>query len=93
MLRDCNINLKLNHKILVVFHNFHSLLIKQELVKFNLKTNVISNGLEECMSFTTNNELNFIDSFQFLDSLLDNLVKKLNKDDFKYLVKNFITAC
>ena len=93
MLRDCNINLKLNHKILVVFHNFHSLLIKQELVKFNLKTNVISNGLEKCMSFTTNNELNFIDSFQFLDSLLDNLVKKLSKDDFKYLVKNFITAC
>ena len=44
------------------------------------------------MSFTTNNKLNFIDSLQFLDSLLDNLVKKLSKDDFKYLVKNFITS-
>ena len=50
VLRDCNINLKLNHKILVVFRNFHSHLIKQELGKFNLKTNVISNGFKKYMS-------------------------------------------
>ena len=37
------------------------------------------------MSFTINNNLNFIDSFRFLISLLDNLVKSLSKDDFKYL--------
>ena len=37
------------------------------------------------MSFTINNKLNFIDSFQFLSSSLDNFVKKINKDDFKYL--------
>ena len=38
--RDCNINLKLNHKIPVVFHNlrkYDSDLIMQELGKFNLK--------------------------------------------------------
>ena len=38
--RDCNINLKLNHKIPVVFHNlknYDSNLIIQELGKFNLK--------------------------------------------------------
>ena len=37
--RDCNINVKLNHKIAVVFHNlknYDSPLIKQELGKFYL---------------------------------------------------------
>ena len=44
--RDCNINLKLNQKIPVVFHNlknYDSNLIIQELGKFNLKINVIPN--------------------------------------------------
>ena len=36
------------------------------------------------MSFNINNKLNFIDSFQFLRSL-DNLIKILVKNDFKYL--------
>ena len=38
--RDCNINVKLNHKFPVVFHNlrnYDSHLIMQELGKFNLK--------------------------------------------------------
>ena len=38
--RDCNINVKLNHKIPVVFHNlknYDSHLIKQKLCKFNFK--------------------------------------------------------
>ena len=37
------------------------------------------------MSFSINNKLNFIDSFQFLSSSLDSLVKKLSKYGFKYL--------
>ena len=37
------------------------------------------------MSFTINNNLSFIDSFQFLSSSLDSLGQSLNKDDFKYL--------
>ena len=85
--RDCNINLKLNHKIYVVFHNlkqFHFHLIIQELGKFNLKINVIPNRLEKYMSFTINNQLRFIGSFQFLRSSLDSLGNS-NKDDFKYL--------
>ena len=35
------------------------------------------------------NKLSFIDSFQFLSSSLDSLVKDLNKDDFKYLSEEF----
>ena len=90
--RDCNINLKQNHKITVVFHNlknYDSHLIMQELGKFSMKINVILNGLEKYMSFTISNQLSFIDSFQFLSPSLDSLVKNLNKDDFKYLSQEF----
>ena len=61
----------------------------QELDKFNLKINVIPNGLEKYMSFTINNKLCFIDSFQFLCSSLDSLVENSSKDDFKYLSQKF----
>ena len=37
------------------------------------------------MSFSINNKLRFTDSFQFLSSSLDSLVKNLGKDDFKDL--------
>ena len=57
----------------------------QELSKFNLKINVIPNGLEKYMSFTISNKSSFIDSFPFLNSSLNSSVKKLSKDDFKYL--------
>ena len=45
----------------------------QELGKFSLKINIIPNELEKYMSFSINNKLSFIDSFQFLSSSLDNL--------------------
>ena len=48
--RDFNINVKLNHKITVVFHNlknFDSHLIMQELGRFNLKINLMPNGLKK----------------------------------------------
>ena len=61
----------------------------QELGKFNLKTNVIPNGLEKYINFSINNKLIFIDSFQFLSSSLDSLVENLNKEDFKYLSQEF----
>ena len=86
--RDCNINVKLNPKIPVIFQilkNYDSHSIMQELGKFNLKINVIPNVLEKYMSFSVNNKLNFIDSLQRLSSSLDRLVKNLAKDDFKYL--------
>ena len=90
--RDCNVNEKLNHKIPVVFHNlktYDSHFIKQELEQFDLKMNFITNGLEKCMSFKINNGLSLIDSFKFLSFSLDNLVKNLGKDDFKYLSQEF----
>ena len=46
----------------------------QELGKLNLKIS---------------NRLSFIDSFQFLNSSLDSLVKNVNKDDFRYLNREF----
>ena len=47
--RDCNIKIKLNHKIPVVFHNlknYDSFLTMQEQGKFSFKINVITNGLK-----------------------------------------------
>ena len=79
--KDYNINLILNH--------YDSHLIMQELGKFSLKGQVIPNGLEKYMSFTINNKLSVIDSFEFLSSSFDSLVKNLNKDDFKYLSQEF----
>ena len=61
----------------------------QERGTFNLKINVIQNGLEKYMSFSINKKLSFIDSFQFLSSSLDSLLKNLGKDDFKYLSHEF----
>ena len=49
----------------------------------------IPNGLEKYMSFSINNNLNFIDCYQFLSPSSDSLVKNLNKDDFKYLSQEF----
>ena len=79
---DCNINVKLNRKIPAVFHNlksYDSHVIMQELGNFNLKINVIQNGLEKYMSISINSKLRFINSFQFLSSSLDSLVKNLAK--------------
>ena len=75
-----------------MFHelrNYDSHLIMQELGKFSLRINVILNGSEKYTSFTINNKLSFIDSFQFLSSSLDSLVKNLGKDDLKYLSQEF----
>ena len=60
------------------------------LGKSSLKISVIPNELEKYMSFIINNKLRFINSFQFLSSSLDSLVKNLNKDDFKYLNQELI---
>ena len=61
-------------------------LIFSELHKFNLKVDVIPNGLEKHMTFFLGRDLIFIDSMQFMNSSLDKLVKNSADKDFKYLV-------
>ena len=68
---------------------YDSRLIFSVLHKFNLKINVIPNGLEKYMAFFLNKNLVFIDSMQFMNSSLDKLVKNLSDEDFKYLVEEF----
>ena len=58
--RDCYINVKLNHKIPVVFpdlKNYDSDLIMQQLGKLNFKINVIPNGREKYIGFSINSKL------------------------------------
>ena len=53
-LLNCNINFQLTIKVPVIFHNLRghdSLLIFNELDKFDVKINVIPNALEEYMAF------------------------------------------
>ena len=56
----------------------------QETGKFNLKVNVIPNGLGKYTSFNINNNLIVIDNFEFLSSSLDSFNKNLGKEDFIY---------
>ena len=77
--RDYNINVKLNNRIPVIFHkkNYDLHLIMQELGKFNIKINLVPNGLEKNMSFSIINTLSFMYSFQLISSSLDSLVNPL----------------
>ena len=56
---------------------------------FDVKLNVIPNGVEKCMAFTINSNLAFINSMQFMNSSLNKLVKNLADNDFKYLSQEF----
>ena len=89
---SCNINFKLTKKVPVIFHNLRgcdSHLIMQKIGIFDVIVNVIPNELEKYMAFTINNDLVFIDSMQFMNSILDALGKNLSDNDFKYLSEEF----
>ena len=89
---SCNINFQLTKTVPVISHNlkgYDSYLIFSDLIKFDVKISVISNGLEKYMAFFLGRNLVFIDSMQFMNSSLDKLVKNLLDEDFKYLVKEF----
>ena len=89
---SCNINLKLNKKIPVIFHNLRGygsqLIINKKVVicKSKCRTKWIR---EMDMAFTINRNLVFIDSMQFMNSSLDSLVKNLSDNDIKYLSEEF----
>ena len=63
--QSCNLNFQLTKRIPVIFHSlkgYDSHLIFSVLHKFNLKINVIPNGLEKYMAFFLNKNLVLIDS-------------------------------
>ena len=89
---DYNINFQLTKKIPAINHNlrgYDSHLIFNKLDKFDVKIDVIPNGLGKYMAFFLNKNLLFIDSTQFTNSSLNKLVKNLSDEDFKYLVEEF----
>ena len=59
----------------------------QELGKFDFKIN--EKHIGKHTGFNISNKLIFIDSFQFLSSSLNILVKNLGKGNFKYLSQEF----
>ena len=62
---SCNINLSLTEKAPVIFHNlrgYDSHLIFNKLSKFDVKSDLIPNGLEKYMVFFLTKNLDFIDS-------------------------------
>ena len=69
----CSINFQLNKNVSVIFHNlrgYDSNLIFSELNKFDVKVNVIPNGLGKYMVFFLSRNLVFNDSMHFLNSSL-----------------------
>ena len=61
----------------------------QEIGKFDVKIEVIPNGLEKCMASMVNISLVFIDSMHFMDSSLHALVKNLSDNGSKYVSQEF----
>ena len=75
-----------------MFHNlidYDSNLIMQEIGKFDVKIDVLLNGLVKYMAFVVNKNLVFIDSIQFMNSSLDVSVKNFFDNDFIYLSQEF----
>ena len=60
---------------------------KGEKVEMNI--NCIPNNMEKYMAFMLGNHLVFLDSFQFMSSSLDNLVKNLPDEALKYTYNRF----
>ena len=55
----------------------------------HMNINCIPNNMEKYMAFMLGNHLVFLDSFQFMSSSLDNLIKNLPDEAFKYTKKEF----
>ena len=75
-----------------MFHNvqnYDAHLIMQELGKFDFEINVIQNRLQKYSSFSLDNTLVLIDSFHFLSSSLESLVKNLVENDFTHASQKF----
>ena len=90
--RDCKVNVSQNDKILIVFCNlkhYDAHVVMEELGKFDFEINAIPNRLEKYMSISFDIKLVFIDSFQYLSSSSNSLVKNLGEIYFKLLSQEF----
>ena len=96
----CNINVtqKQSNFIPFIFHSFSKydchMFFKNLVDKKNdkVKFDIIPKTNEEYISVTYGC-IRFIDSYRFLSSGLDSLVKNLDEDDFKILKKEFPDKC
>ena len=62
---SCNISLQLTKNVPVIFHNLRGYkghLLFRELKKFDVKIDLIPNGLEKYMAFIVNKKVVFIGS-------------------------------
>jgi len=90
----CNLQYQIkpkNWKLPVVIHNLRGYdghLIVKVLKKKHGKTRVIANNMETYMSFSAG-KLQFLDSFQFTNKPLDDLVKTLSSQEFIHTSKAF----
>ena len=57
--------------------------------KCQMNINAIPNNMEKYMAFMLGKHLTFIDSFQFMSSSLEQLVKNLPRESFKYTSNQF----
>ena len=89
---NCNRSFRLTNKIPVIFHNlkgYDSHFTMQEIGKFDQEISVIPNNMEKYMAFFLGKHLKFIDSFQFMSSSLESLVKNISPCDMKYTLQEF----
>ena len=94
--KHCNVEYKIDPrhwKLPVYFHNLRGYdghLIIKAMKSSHGPVRVIPNSMEKFMAFSVG-QLQFLDSFQFTMQSLDELVKTLNDDDFKYTREIFST--
>jgi hypothetical protein len=92
---NCNLSFRFRYKFPVFFHNLKGYdshhIIKQigDYIKDNNdKLTCIPCNMEKYLSFSWNN-INFVDSFQFMASSLDKLANNLKTEDKKHCINYF----
>ena len=96
--RNINVKQKDRSSIPFAFHNFSSydchMFFKRlvDLKNDKVKFKIIPKANEEYISVSYGC-IRFFDSYRFLSESSDNLVKKLNEDDFKIFKKDFPDNC
>lgn len=82
----CNLNLQNPSFIPVIMHNcrgFDSHLIMSTIGKYKEDIKVIPNSMEKYISFQVS-KLRFLDSYQFMSSILETLIENLAQDGLKH---------